>query len=38
VILLWVAAIFAGALRWLKSLAEIPTPRRLWTQRIEAAS
>ena len=28
VILLWVAAIFAGALRWLKSLAEIPTESR----------
>jgi tight adherence protein B len=38
VILLWVAGIFAGALRWLKSLAVIPTPKRLWTQRIEAGS
>jgi Flp pilus assembly protein TadB len=38
VILLWVAGIFAGALRWLKSLAVIPSPKRLWTQRIEAGS
>jgi Flp pilus assembly protein TadB len=37
VILLWVAGIFALALRWLKSLAVIPTPQRLWTHRIEAA-
>jgi Flp pilus assembly protein TadB len=37
VILLWVAGIFALALRWLKSLAEIPRPQRLWTHRIEAA-
>jgi tight adherence protein B len=36
VILLWVAGIFALALRWLKSLAEIPRPQRLWTHRIEA--
>jgi Flp pilus assembly protein TadB len=38
VILLWVAGIFALALRWLKSLAAIPAPKRLWTQRIEAGS
>ena len=38
VILLWVAGIFALGLRWLKSLAVIPTPQRLWTQRIEAGS
>jgi Flp pilus assembly protein TadB len=36
VILLWVAGIFALALRWLKSLAVIPSPQRLWTHRIEA--
>lgn len=35
-ILLWVAGIFALALRWLRSLAVIPTPQRLWTHRIEA--
>lgn len=36
VVLLWVAGIFALALRWLKSLAVIPVPARLWTHRIEA--
>jgi Flp pilus assembly protein TadB len=38
VILLWVAGIFALALRWLESLAVIPSPQRLWTHRIEAGS
>ena len=37
VILLWVALIFAVALRWLKSLATMPAPGRLWT-RTEAAT
>jgi len=36
VVLLWVAGTFALALRWLKSLAVIPVPQRLWTHRIEA--
>lgn len=35
-VLLWVAAIFAAALRWLRSLAAIPQPQRLWTNRTEA--
>lgn len=35
-ILLWVAAIFALALRWLRSLAKTHQPERLWTTRTEA--
>ena len=38
VVLLWVAGIFALALRWLRALAVIPRPQRLWTHRIEAGS
>jgi len=35
-ILLWVAAIFAVALRWLRALARTPQPERLWTTQAEA--
>ena len=37
-VLLWVAAIFAAALRWLRSLATVPQPQRLWTTRTEATT
>jgi Flp pilus assembly protein TadB len=37
-ILLWVGAIFALALRWLHSLAKTPATPRLWTKETGAAS
>jgi Flp pilus assembly protein TadB len=36
VVLLWVGAIFALALRWLRSLATVPLPQRLWAKEAEA--
>lgn len=38
IILLWVGAIFALALRWLQNLAKVTQPERLWTNRTEATS
>lgn len=37
-VLLWVGGIFALALHWLKSLATVPQPQRLWAAQPEAAT
>lgn len=38
IVLLWTAAIFAVAFRWLRSLARVPEPARLWTRAVPDGS